>query len=173
MRLPIAVLALAVFGCRPFDPGAPVDETPAGRSSVPAAVKTGGLRVGPLRVIDGDTFEIEGETVRIANIDAPESAPRAACMAEAALATVATRELGRLLGTDFEPGSGRTILPTLQREGTDRYGRTLARVQLVTGGDAGEEMVRRGVAVHWTGRQANWCGGAAPYISAFIPRHPG
>lgn len=156
MRLPIAVLALAVFGCRPFDPGAPVNETPAG-SSVPAAAIAGGLRVGPLRVIDGDTFEIEGETVRIANIDAPESAPRAECIAEAALATVATRELGSLLGTDFEPGSGRTILPTLKREGTDRHGRTLARVQLVTGGDAGEEMVRRGVASYWTGQQAEWC----------------
>lgn len=153
MRLALALAALAIVGCRPLDAGAPIEASADSGTERPAS----GYRFAAMRVIDGDTLEIDGETVRIANIDTPEKAPRAQCQAEAALAAVATRELEGLLGLDFDPGSGRGIAPTLLREGQDRYGRTLARVQLVTGGDAGEEMVRRGVAVEWTGRRAAWC----------------
>lgn len=156
MRLPLLLIALAVIGCRPLDPGAPTDESGAGPQSAVGAALQAGYRIAPLRVIDGDTFEADGETIRISNIDTPEAAPRARCQAEAALAAVATRELEELLGVGFE-GSASGILPTIHREGTDRYGRTLAKVSLVSGGDAGEEMIKRGVAVRWAGRRAAWC----------------
>lgn len=153
MRFALALVVLALVGCRSPDAGVPIEARADTRAELPAS----GYKIASLRVIDGDTFEADGETIRIANIDTPEKAARAKCQAEAALAEVAARELEALLGLDFDPASGRGILPVIEREGQDRYGRTLARVQLVTGGDAGEEMVRRGVAVRWTGRRAEWC----------------
>lgn len=150
------LLGLALIGCRPLDTGSPIEEAASAPQSTVGAAMRSGHRVASLRVIDGDTFEADGETIRISNIDTPETAPRARCQAEAALAAVATRELEELLGVGFE-GSASGILPTIHREGTDRYGRTLAKVSLVTGGDAGEEMIKRGVAVRWAGRRAAWC----------------
>ncbi|WP_426042867.1 thermonuclease family protein [Brevundimonas sp. TWP2-3-4b1] len=47
---------------------------------------------------------------------------------------------------------------TLTRSGTDRYGRTLAKVTTFDGTDVGTEMISRGVADPWTGRQTDWCG---------------
>ncbi|UQV19071.1 hypothetical protein MU852_04190 [Brevundimonas albigilva] len=49
--------------------------------------------VAQIRIIDGDTFEIDGEVVRIANIDTPEKGRRAKCFAEARLADAATEAL--------------------------------------------------------------------------------
>lgn len=110
------------------------------------------LPLVPIRAIDGDTFAIGDETIRIENIDTPEMAPRARCLAEARLAKVAQDELVRVVGQDW----GR--LPEVTRSGTDRYGRTLARVALSDGTDVGEELIKRGVAETWTGRRADWCG---------------
>lgn len=151
LLLSLAVLSL--IGCRPMDPGAPIME--AASEAGPSPVR-GNFRVGPLRVIDGDTFEMEGETIRIANIDAPEMSPRSRCLAEANLADVAKRQLDALLGASWA-GTGSGVLPSVERSGRDRYGRTLATVQAVDGKDIGEEMVAKGVAVRWTGRRASWC----------------
>ncbi len=101
----------------------------------------------PIRVIDGDTLTLGAERVRIANIDAPETGGKARCLAERRLADIATQTLRSLTA------SGKV---ELRREGRDRYGRTLARVS-VGGVDVGEELIRRGVAVRWTGRRADWC----------------
>ncbi|MGJ7039647.1 endonuclease YncB(thermonuclease family) [Shinella sp. BE166] len=49
-----------------------------------------------MRVIDGDTIELNGETVRIANIDTPETA-RAKCEAERVRGYAATPALADLL----------------------------------------------------------------------------
>ena len=136
-----------------MDAGAPIDDVVVAGGNAPPA----GLRVGKLRVIDGDTFEVDGETIRIANIDTPEMAPRAKCLAEANLAEIAKGELDGILGASWS-GSGSAILPTIDRGERDRYGRTLARVVAVSGKDVGQELVSRGVAVPWTGRRADWCG---------------
>lgn len=149
----LAVVALALVGCRPLDAGAPIAEN----GSVSEAVQNaGGYRIGPLRIIDGDTFVSDGETIRLANIDAPELSPRSECLAEANLAEVAKRELDTLLGASWA-GSGSGVLPVIERAGRDRYGRTLARVASVDGKDVGEELIARGVAVRWTGKRADWC----------------
>ena len=108
-----------------------------------------------VRVIDGDTFVLNGETIRISNMDAPEEGGRAGCWAEARLATEATFMLQVIAdGWDVAP-------PTIQREGEDRWGRTLARVSIDTGGlsraDVGEAIIEAGLAVPWTGRRWEWC----------------
>ncbi len=104
-----------------------------------------------IRVIDGDTFAIAGEAVRIATIDAPELfSPK--CAAEKRLARLAKARLRALLGD----GSG----VTLEREpAPDRYGRTLARV-LVNGKEIGETLVSENLAMPWTGKRFSWCCGA-------------
>lgn len=96
-------------------------------------------------VVDGDTFWINGEKVRIQSIDAPEV--RVACPRERELAQQATQRLSEILASqDLR----------LDRSGTDRYGRTLALVK--TGaGEAGEILVREGLAQRWAGRKAQWC----------------
>jgi micrococcal nuclease len=105
-----------------------------------------------VRVIDGDTFVLDGETIRIENIDAPESGKRAKCVAEAVLADKATSALTDIVWRPL----------TLTRSGRDRWGRTLARVAVRTPSgsenDVGEIMVTAGFAAEWRGHRWDWCG---------------
>lgn len=96
-------------------------------------------------VVDGDTFWIKGEKVRIAGIDAPEM--RGRCAYESRLAIVSRDRLLVLLNS----GSFR-----LNREGEDRYGRTLAVVTL-NGRSVGDTLVSEGLARTWAGRHEPWC----------------
>lgn len=114
-----------------------------------------GQGVHEVRVIDGDTFVLDGETIRIANIDAPESPPRSRCWAEARLAAEATFML------ETKAASWVSSPPMIQRQGSDRYGRTLALVSDLPEGigrDIGEQMIEAGLAVPWVGRRWEWCG---------------
>jgi endonuclease YncB( thermonuclease family) len=93
---------------------------------------------GPIRVVDGDTFKINGTTVRLHAIDAPETdqmcgtanSPAWAC---GEWVRAQTREM-------YE---GRTAQCTALD--TDRYGRTVAKC-LVDGQDVGARMVSEGLA---------------------------
>lgn len=96
-------------------------------------------------VVDGDTFWIAGEKVRIADIDAPEMKGR--CPQETRLAIASRDRLRELLN------SGNF---TLNREGQDRYGRTLA-VVTIDGYSVGDILVSEGLARTWTGRREPWC----------------
>lgn len=92
-------------------------------------------------VVDGDTVWIEREKIRLLDIDAPEM--KGECPAERAMAVRARDRLVTLLRErDF----------TIERDGTDRYGRTLARL-----GGVGEQLVREGLARRW-GDRRGWCG---------------
>lgn len=100
-------------------------------------------------IVDGDTLWLDGEKIRIVNIDAPEIDGR--CRAESVRAANATQVLARLV-------SNRPL--RLERDGTDRYGRTLASV-VTPDGDVGSALVARRMAVHWRGRREpaeTWCG---------------
>lgn len=105
-----------------------------------------------LRVIDGDTLVINGETIRLANIDAPETMPRSRCWAEARLSSEATFAL------EVEASTWAALPPTIERDGQDRYGRTLATIRTTDGRDVGQMLIESGLAVPWTGRRWDWCG---------------
>jgi len=102
-----------------------------------------------IRVWDGDSIRLgttrQSEAVRIFNIDAPEMEGR--CAFETDLALQAKIRLAEIL-------EGRRV--EILRQGTDRYGRTLAAVR-VEGQDVGDILVGEGLARTWTGRREPWC----------------
>lgn len=99
-------------------------------------------------VVDGDTFWIGGEKVRIAGIDAPETHP-SRCDYEAQLGNAATEKLHALLN------SGAVTMTSIDRN-RDIYGRLLRDVQ-VNGADVGEAMVSAGVAREYGSGRRPWC----------------
>lgn len=106
----------------------------------------GGARV--TCVVDGDTFWLRGEKIRIADINTPET-HSPACAAEARLGERATRRLQALLSDGpFELVAG--------TRDTDRYGRLLRNVTR-DGRSLGSVLVAEGLARDWTGRRGSWC----------------
>jgi endonuclease YncB( thermonuclease family) len=99
-------------------------------------------------VVDGDTFYLNGDKVRIAGIDAPETHPPR-CEYEAQLGEEATEKLHALLN------SGAVRMTSIDRD-RDVYGRLLRDVQ-VNGADVGEAMVSAGVAREYEGGRRPWC----------------
>jgi micrococcal nuclease len=99
-------------------------------------------------VVDGDTFRLGGERIRIVDIDAPETHPPR-CAEEARLGEAATLRLQALLN------AGPVTLETRGRN-TDRYGRKL-RVVTRAGRSLGDQLVDEGLARPWTGRRRGWC----------------
>lgn len=100
-------------------------------------------------VVDGDTFWLEGEKIRIADIDTPEiSEPK--CDSEYQLGMKATYRLRDLLNEGaFE------VRPIGNRD-EDRFGRKL-RVIVRHGQSLGDQLVSEGLARTWTGRREPWC----------------
>ncbi len=99
-------------------------------------------------VVDGDTFWIGGEKIRIADIDAPETHP-ARCAEEARLGDAATARLRQLLD------AGPVTLAPADRD-TDRYGRKLRIVER-GGHSLGAMLVAEGLARPWIGHREPWC----------------
>lgn len=100
---------------------------------------------GDLSVYDGDTIRLGEERVRLEGIDAAEI--RGACDAERRLARITRDRLAELLaGGEVE----------IERNGRDRYGRTLATVY-VDGENVGDRLVAEGYARVWRGRREDWC----------------
>ena len=99
-------------------------------------------------VVDSDTFWLQGEKVRIADINAPETRG-ASCPAEAQRGAVATRRLITLLN------AGPFALEAGSRD-RDRYGRTL-RIVARQGRSLGAQLVSEGLAEPWRGRRSDWC----------------
>lgn len=110
-----------------------------------------------VNILDGDTIKIDGQTIRIVEIDTPESYhPR--CEAELVKAFEAKDRLRQLLD------SGKvTFKPT----GRDRYGRTLAKV-FAGGTNVGKTLIAEGHALPYQpgaaaklNRLQAWCGPSA------------
>lgn len=99
-------------------------------------------------VIDGDTFRYRGDTIRISDIDAPETRDFK-CASEAALGGRATDRLLELLnaGTFSLRSSGRDV---------DRYGRKL-RTVVRDGRSLGDILIAEGLARRWDGARRSWC----------------
>lgn len=100
-------------------------------------------------VIDGDTFWLDGEKIRIADIDTPEiSEPK--CDGEYERGIEARDRLISMLNEgpfDVVHFGGRD---------EDEYGRKL-RVVLREGQSLGDQLVGEGLARTWTGRREPWC----------------
>ncbi|WP_238550585.1 thermonuclease family protein [Blastomonas sp. AAP53] len=99
-------------------------------------------------VIDGDTFWLRGQKIRVADIDTPEvSSPR--CAAELQLGRRATDRMQQLLN------AGPFALEPADRA-EDRYGRKLFRV--TRGGESlGNALVGEGLAVWYGNGRPDWC----------------
>jgi len=99
-------------------------------------------------VVDGDTIWLDGEKIRIADIDAPETHPPR-CDREADLGRRATERLHELVN------AGPFSVAVMGRD-TDRYGRKL-RVLTRDGKSLGAALVSEGLARTWAGRREPWC----------------
>ncbi len=108
-----------------------------------------------VRVIDGDTFELQsGETIRITDLDTPETW-KPHCDNELDVGMQAADRLRNLL--DSGP-------VTIRRGGTDRFGRTLARVY-VGKTNVATQLVSEGLGLKYQkggaaklARLQHWCG---------------
>jgi micrococcal nuclease len=100
-------------------------------------------------VIDGDTVIVRGVTIRVEDIDAPETI-QAKCASEASLGKRATNRLVELMNA--------APVAAVDDGGRDedRYGRKL-RVLMQNGESLGQRLVREGLARPWTGRRQPWC----------------
>jgi endonuclease YncB( thermonuclease family) len=99
--------------------------------------------------MDGDTFYLGRQSVRIADIDTPETHPPR-CSHEADLGARATRRLHQLLN------AGPFVLESRGRD-EDQYGRKLRTVTR-DGRSLGVVLVSEGLARRWTGTRRSWCG---------------
>ena len=100
--------------------------------------------------VDGDTVEIDGERIRIANIDTPEIGG-AKCSTERQLGLQAKQRTAELM-----KGRPIRILRGDHGRDVDQYGRTLARIE-IGGKDLGEVLIGEGLARKWTGKRRPWC----------------
>ncbi len=99
-------------------------------------------------VVDGDTFWYQGQRIRIAEIDTPETHP-ARCAEEARIGHAATRRLHGLLN------AGPFHLETTQRN-KDNYGRLLRNP--TRGGESlGRTLVSEGLARYYGSGRRSWC----------------
>lgn len=99
-------------------------------------------------VVDGDTFWLAGEKIRIADINAPET-HGAGCVQERSRGEAAAQRLTDLLNR------GRFELVPTDRD-RDRYGRKL-KVVVREGRSIGAQLVAEGLAETWRGRRGDWC----------------
>ncbi|QIK80040.1 thermonuclease family protein [Sphingomonas piscis] len=109
------------------------------------ACKWGG---GTNCVVDGDTIFLDGQKIRIAGIDAPETHDYG-CDSELALGERAAGRLQQLVN------SGAITLTSIDRD-EDVYGRKLRNVA-VDGRDVGETLIAEGLAREYGGGRRSWC----------------
>ncbi|WP_232365528.1 thermonuclease family protein [Ciceribacter sp. T2.26MG-112.2] len=100
-------------------------------------------------VVDGDTIWLDGEKIRIADIDTPEvSEPK--CSSELVLGKRATDRMLELIN------DGPFELKAWPGRDADRYGRKL-RVLVRDSRSLGDILVSEGLARTWSGRREPWC----------------
>lgn len=99
-------------------------------------------------VVDGDTIRLNGDRIRISDIDTPEVfSPQ--CPEELALGNRATRRMVQLLS------AGSFEMLRFERD-KDVYGRKL-RVLVRDGQSIGQLLVAEGLARTWDGARHPWC----------------
>ena len=99
-------------------------------------------------VVDGDTFWLRGEKIRIADIDTPELSPPR-CRRERERGLAAKQRLLDILN------SGPLSFKTTARD-EDRFGRKL-RIVYRERRSVGDILVAEGLARKWEGSRRSWC----------------
>jgi endonuclease YncB( thermonuclease family) len=120
--------------------------------ALPATAKEQVYRVA--RVFDGDTIvTLEHGKVRFAIAAAPETAGRARCPREAAIAEQAKNYVARRIADCV------VLRRELGERDVDRHGRLLRHVYAADGGDIEQELIDRGLAVRFVhdARPHDWC----------------
>lgn len=150
----LLVLPLAAFAAVYFTGEPPTEDMGSPGAPVADNVRKHFSRCeGPVRitcVVDGDTIWLNGQKIRIADIDTPEvSEP--GCPAEAAKGAQATARLEQLLNA-----GAFTVAPNPDGRDEDRYGRKL-RVLTRNGKSIGQMLVAEGLAHEWGGGKRSWC----------------
>ncbi|PCJ69926.1 MAG: nuclease [Rhodobiaceae bacterium] len=100
-------------------------------------------------VVDGDTFYLDGHSIRVADIDTPET-HQARCSYEANLGSRATRRFIELLN------AGPFIVKSIPYRDEDQYGRKLRTVHR-NNRSLGAILVAEGLARVWEGHRRSWC----------------
>ena len=107
------------------------------------------VEASAVRVIDGDTVELAGETVRLLGYDTPETF-RPGCMGEKHKGLLATNRLKELVGSG-------AIIRVAWTDERDRYDRRLASVT-IDRRDVGAILIAEGLARSYEGgRRGSWC----------------
>lgn len=97
-------------------------------------------------IVDGDTLWVDGEKMRLVGVDTPEVDGR--CHRERVLAQQAT---------DLHLSLIQTGIVSIAREGQDRFGRTLVRIQ-THAGPVGPTLLDHGLAdIFGDGVRMEWC----------------
>ncbi|PCI51416.1 MAG: nuclease [Alphaproteobacteria bacterium] len=99
-----------------------------------------------LTVTDGDTVRLGDERIRLIGVDTPE-VRRPKCKAEKMLGDRATIYVKARLATAKDV--------QINRDGVDRYGRTLAHVVL-DGEDLGKALIDAGLGMEYYGGRRGW-----------------
>lgn len=106
-------------------------------------------RTGTNCVVDGDTFILEGQSIRLAPIDAPEIGG-ARCPEERRRGEAAEKRLHALLN------SGSVQLTISGDRDRDRFGRLLRDAE-VNGVSVSAQLIAEGHARPWGGGKQPWC----------------
>ena len=144
----VMIAGATAWELKPASWGSQPSATPSGATEVRASFSfchTGG---GYNCVVDGDTIWLEGQNIRIADIDAPET-HEYGCSEEKALGDRATQRLIQLVN------SGSVTLSSIDRD-EDTYGRKL-RLVSVNGANVGEILVNEGLARYYESGKRPWC----------------
>lgn len=99
-------------------------------------------------IVDGDTFWLSGEKIRVSDIDTPELSPPR-CESERVKGEAAKRRLQELLN------AGPFSMVTGWRD-EDQYGRKL-RMLMRNSRSIGEVLVGEELARRWAGSRRSWC----------------
>ncbi|PWV99928.1 endonuclease YncB(thermonuclease family) [Hoeflea marina] len=145
---PFVADAAGLFNSRAataVDPSDTLEPTIAGLIHGPLPICGSGQRI--TCIVDGDTGWLNGEKWRLAGTDTPEiSSPE--CQSELTIGIQARDRLRVLMTAGY----------LFERNGTDRYGRTLVEIRLADGRDVGDVLESEGLSQAWPNTGNRWCG---------------